>query len=168
MNGRRKETARVAKTLGAVGFFFMSAMFRVRDRLRPPARVLEESGLRPGMRVLDFGCGPGAYSVAAARIVGSTGSVVALDASPIAIEAVRRRASREGVGNVEAVLAEDAASLPDLSFDFAILYDILHMLSRTGKKYWARSRIVPIYEQERGAVRHGGSEPCASAPSRLS
>ena len=118
----------MAPACGAVDQLFMSAVFRIRDWLRPPCRVLEESGLRPGMRVLDFGCGTGSYTVAAARIVGPAGEVLAVDASPVATAMVRRRAARAELGNVRTILADRATGIPDASVDFAILYDILHLL----------------------------------------
>jgi ubiquinone/menaquinone biosynthesis C-methylase UbiE len=39
----------------------MSVVFKVRDLLQPPRKVLEEVGIKPGLRVLDYGCGPGGY-----------------------------------------------------------------------------------------------------------
>ena len=42
-------------------------------------RMLSAAGLKPGMRVLDAGCGPGDVSLIAAKLVGPTGSVVGLD-----------------------------------------------------------------------------------------
>ena len=39
------------------------------------------AGLRPGMRVLDVGCGPGDVSLIAARLVGPTGTVLGVDAA---------------------------------------------------------------------------------------
>jgi SAM-dependent methyltransferase len=44
-------------------------------------RALREAGLRPGMRVLDLGCGVGDVALLASRIVGQQGEVVAVDLS---------------------------------------------------------------------------------------
>ncbi|MBO0802777.1 MAG: methyltransferase domain-containing protein [Nocardiopsaceae bacterium] len=49
-------------------------------------RLLEASGLAPGMRVLDIGCGAGNVARLAAEIVGPTGHVTAVDVDPAAIE----------------------------------------------------------------------------------
>ena len=38
-----------------------------------PQELLEEAGLRPGMAVVDYGCGPGLLTLLAAKIVGSAG-----------------------------------------------------------------------------------------------
>jgi ubiquinone/menaquinone biosynthesis C-methylase UbiE len=62
--------------------------------------ALRVAGLRPGMRVLDVGCGPGDVSFVAARLVGPTGSVLGLDAAGEVIERARTRAAEEGLSTV--------------------------------------------------------------------
>jgi 2-polyprenyl-3-methyl-5-hydroxy-6-metoxy-1,4-benzoquinol methylase len=62
--------------------------------------ALRRAGLRPGMRVLDVGCGPGDASFAAARLAGPTGTVVGVDASSDAIEFARARAAEHGLSTV--------------------------------------------------------------------
>lgn len=44
--------------------------------------ALRLAGLRPGMRVLDIGCGPGDVSFIAARLVGPTGRVLGVGRVP--------------------------------------------------------------------------------------
>ena len=44
--------------------------------------ALRLAGLRPGMRGLDIGSGPGDVSFVAARLVGPSGSVLGVDAAP--------------------------------------------------------------------------------------
>jgi hypothetical protein len=41
--------------------------------------LLERAGIRPGMRVLDAGCGPGRVTLPASVLVGPSGRVVAVD-----------------------------------------------------------------------------------------
>ena len=57
------------------------------------------AGLRPGMRVLDVGCGPGDVSFVAARLVGPEGAVLGIDAADI-VEFARARAAEDGVTSV--------------------------------------------------------------------
>ena len=59
--------------------------------------ALRLAGLRPGMRVLDAGCGPGDVSFIAARLVGPTGTVLGVDAAPEMIELARARAAEQGL-----------------------------------------------------------------------
>src|SRR3981189_3444414 len=62
--------------------------------------ALQLAGLRPGMRVLDVGCGPGDVSFVAARLVGPTGSVLGVDAAPEMIALARSRAAERGLDSV--------------------------------------------------------------------
>jgi 2-polyprenyl-3-methyl-5-hydroxy-6-metoxy-1,4-benzoquinol methylase len=62
--------------------------------------ALRLAGLRPGMRVLDVGCGPGDVSFIAARLVGPTGTVHGVDAAPEMIELARARAAEQGLSAV--------------------------------------------------------------------
>jgi SAM-dependent methyltransferase len=58
------------------------------------------AGLRPGMRVLDIGSGPGDVSFVAARLVGPTGTVLGVDAAPEMIDLARARAAEQGLSAV--------------------------------------------------------------------
>ncbi len=54
------------------------------------AALLERAAVAPGQRVLDVGCGPGALTAAAARVVGAS-QVAAVDPSAPFVEACRAR-----------------------------------------------------------------------------
>ena len=73
----------------------MCFLLKMRDFFSPPLNMLKEADIKPGYKVLDFGCGPGGYSIAASRITGDKGRVYALDIHPGAIERVRARAEKE-------------------------------------------------------------------------
>jgi ubiquinone/menaquinone biosynthesis C-methylase UbiE len=110
-------------------FNLMSFFFRVRDLVSPRESVLEEAGIRPGFRVLDYGCGPGAYISDAANSVGQSGQVYALDLHPLAVRRVQRIARKRRLANVETIQSDCHTGLPDDSLDIVLLYDIFHMLS---------------------------------------
>lgn len=109
-----------------LGFRLMAAGFRIRDVFRPPARLLREAGVRPGDAVLDFGCGPGSFSLAAARLVGESGRVYALDLHPLAVRTVAKRAERRGFAHLFAFFSDTDTGLPAESMDLILLYDVLH------------------------------------------
>jgi ubiquinone/menaquinone biosynthesis C-methylase UbiE len=109
-----------------LGFRLMSLKFRIRDWLRPPIRILQEAGVRAGMTVLDFGCGPGGFSLAAAGLVGPEGHVYALDIHPLAIRSVQCVAARRGSSNIQTILGNNMAELGTRSIDIVLLYDVLH------------------------------------------
>ncbi len=118
----------MAKPTSNLAFRAMSLVFRLRDLFWPPSQTLREAGIAPGARVLDFGCGPGSYSVAAAQIVGEAGKVYALDIHPKAIEAVQARAARLGLKNVETIHGPVPPTLETGSIDVVLLYDTFHVL----------------------------------------
>lgn len=100
---------------------------RLRDRICPPDRLLTALGVREGMTVLDYGCGPGGYSVAAARSVGPEGCVFAVDVQPLAVDTVRRAAERWNLAHLRALYAKCRDDIPSGRVDLALLYDILHI-----------------------------------------
>lgn len=94
---------------------------------RDPYQALQRAGLKTGQDVLEVGCGPGFFTVPAARIVRETGSVHALDINPLAIARVQQKIDQAGVTNVTTVLADAAeTSLPDQSFDLIFVFGLSH------------------------------------------
>jgi ubiquinone/menaquinone biosynthesis C-methylase UbiE len=76
--------------------------------------ALRLAGLRPGMRVLDIGSGPGDVSFIAARLVGPTGTVLGVDAAPAMIELARARAAEQDLPAVHFTQAAiDAITLDE-------------------------------------------------------
>jgi ubiquinone/menaquinone biosynthesis C-methylase UbiE len=71
--------------------------------------VLQRAGVRPGMRVLDLGCGVGDVAFISADLVGSTGSVVGIDLSPVAVATATERAASSGLDSVSFQVADMTA-----------------------------------------------------------
>ncbi|MBN1574328.1 MAG: class I SAM-dependent methyltransferase [Deltaproteobacteria bacterium] len=109
-----------------IDFKLTSLMISIRDFIRPRENVLKEVNIEPGFRVLDFGCGPGSYSVCAARLVGRKGKIYAADIHPLAIESVTKRAKRAGLNNIETIQTNCKTRLPDNCIDVVFLYDVFH------------------------------------------
>jgi SAM-dependent methyltransferase len=59
-------------------------------------RLLVDAGVRPGMAIVDIGCGRGDVSFMAARLVGDTGRVVGVDRDAGAIAGARQRTGELG------------------------------------------------------------------------
>jgi len=94
-----------------------------------PYKLLNAAGLKPGQKVLEVGCGPGFFTIPAAKIVGAEGVVYALDVNPFAIETVQRKVEKEGLDNVKILFADAARTgLPDESVDLAFLFGVIHAL----------------------------------------
>jgi len=83
--------------------------------------LFEAAALRPGERVVDVGCGGGRSAIAAARIVGESGSVVGVDLSELLLDLAQRRAAEEGVTNLAFAVADAQTDrLVGAPFDVAL------------------------------------------------
>lgn len=83
------------------------------------------SRLRPGMRLLDGGCGPGSITVGLAARV-APGEVIGIDIEPSQIELARRTAREAGATNLRFQEADlFALPFPDGSFDAAFLHGVV-------------------------------------------
>ncbi|MCK4241915.1 MAG: methyltransferase domain-containing protein, partial [Dehalococcoidia bacterium] len=61
----------------------MSLTYKFRDLRLPRMDILKEVGIEPGFHVLDYGCGPGSYTIPLAELVGESGKIYALDIHPL-------------------------------------------------------------------------------------
>jgi 2-polyprenyl-3-methyl-5-hydroxy-6-metoxy-1,4-benzoquinol methylase len=84
--------------------------------------------LRPGLDVLDVGCGPGTITVDLARRV-APGRVLGLDVSADPLDEARALAAREGVAVEFAVGDTYSLDLPDASFDVVHAHQVLQHLT---------------------------------------
>jgi len=95
---------------------------------RNPYKLLRAAGLKPGQKVLEVGCGPGFFTILAAKIVGKEGFVYAVDVHPLAIEKVKEKIKKEGIKNVKPILTNASnTGLPDLSIDLAFLFGLRYI-----------------------------------------
>jgi ubiquinone/menaquinone biosynthesis C-methylase UbiE len=117
------------KPMPNLAFKMMTFLLRTRDFFLPREHVLAEVGLKPGQRVLDYGCGPGGYVAETARLVGESGRVYALDIHPLALQKVQTMVRQNNLTNVETIQSNCQTGLPDHSIDVVLLYDIFHMFS---------------------------------------
>ncbi len=109
-------------------FRFMEFVLALRDLYIRPRKRLAAAGVREGSTVLDFGCGPGTYSIEAARIAGPGGSVYALDLHPLAAERVAAAAAREGLATVSTIISDGETGLDGKSVDVILFYDTIHLV----------------------------------------
>jgi ubiquinone/menaquinone biosynthesis C-methylase UbiE len=96
---------------------------RVRRFLERPDRLISKLGLRASDVVVDFGCGPGFYTIPMAKVVART---VALDISPRMLERTDSNARKNGV-TVELLTTDGTEiKLGDESVDLIFLNHVLH------------------------------------------
>jgi len=109
-------------------FKLMSLEYKIRDFFNPPVNILKGVGIKPGYYVLDFGCGPGSYSISASRIIGDDGKIYALDINPLVIDLIKKISLKKGLSNIETILSDCKTNLSDNSIDAIILFDVFHEL----------------------------------------
>ncbi len=108
-----------------------------------PDRILTQAGLKPGQQVLEVGCGPGFFTIPAAKIVGDAGRVHALDINPAAVQHVRRKIAEERLTNVDVTLANAVETgLPDEGVDAAFLFGVIHAFRRVNTVLLEMHRVL--------------------------
>ena len=117
--------------LDNISFALTVLTFRLRDLFVPPAAVLENLGIKRGQIILDYGCGPGSYSAAAAGLVGPGGRVYAADMNKNAVAYVRK--IMESRPNLSVIRTDCRTGLPDNSVDAVFLFDVYHNLKEPEK-----------------------------------
>jgi len=93
-----------------------------------PASVLRIFDLDRGVQdLVEFGCGYGTFTLAAAGI--AAGTVHALDIESEMVTGVQQKCREAGIANVEATVRDfvaEGTGLADNSMDAALLFNILH------------------------------------------
>ena len=126
---------------------------------RNPQRLLKAAGLKPGQKVLEVGCGPGFFTIPAAKIVGEKGFVYAVDVHPLAIERVKEQIEIEGIKNVKPILTNASdTGLPDQSIDLAFIFGLRYIVGGLGNVITEIQRIlkdggVLSFEKTKGSAK---------------
>lgn len=97
--------------------------------MQDPEIAFNALALKGGDRFLDIGCGPGDYTIHAAKIVGPSGTVHAVDRSESLIADLERRAAAEGTSNIVATAADATMPLPIEGgcVDVCLVATVLHI-----------------------------------------
>ena len=107
--------------------------------------VLAHVGVRQAQTVLDYGCGPGTFTIPCARIVGRKGRVYAFEVRPGPLEEVKEKAKEAALANVIPVLSDGSKleiDLPDESVDVILVYDVMHEIEDRSKLLRELHRIL--------------------------
>jgi len=134
-------------------------------------RLVELAGVRAGNRVLDIATGSGEPALTAARAVGQSGRVVAVDMSPGMLAIARERIDAVGLTNVDLVESDaESLSLDKHSFDAVLcrwglmfmpdldgVVRAMHLALKPGGHFatavWSVADKVPMLGLARDAIR---------------
>lgn len=124
-----------SRSVGSKVDYAMGSTDRERQRLMLQGEILRgpleaafrSVGITSGMRVLDIGCGVGDVAMLAAELVGSSGSVVALDRDAASIDWAKRRVAEAAFSNIHFHASEfddfsDSALFDALVGRFILMY----------------------------------------------
>ncbi|MBC8391028.1 MAG: methyltransferase domain-containing protein, partial [Deltaproteobacteria bacterium] len=105
-----------------VGYLLVSPLRRWAQN----PRTILNPYIKPGMNVLDMGCGMGFFSLDMARLAGPEGKVVCVDLQPRMIKSLARRAEKAGLLDriVHRGCSKDSLNIEDFSgrIDFALAF----------------------------------------------
>ncbi len=109
------------------------AIFEGADRAKKlqVERVMDLLGIRKGAQVADIGAGSGWFTVRAARRVGESGVIYAVEINRDYLRHIQQRATDEKLRNVRTVLSQpDNPLLAEKSFDAALLLKTYHEVAQ--------------------------------------
>lgn len=102
-----------------------------------PEAIVDSFGLQPGMRVADFGCGSGHFTLLMAKKVGPSSVVTGLDILESALEVVRAKAAADGLNNLQTIRTNlevlGSSGLSDQSQDLVLVANILFQAEKKGE-----------------------------------
>lgn len=112
---------------------------RIRRFLNPPDRLISKLEIQPDDVVMDFGCGPGFFTIPLARMAAKT---IGVDVSPRMLEKAFSNAQKNGV-RIEPVLSDGSEiKVEDKSVDLILLIHVYHEIEDKQKTLREFSRIL--------------------------
>jgi SAM-dependent methyltransferase len=101
-----------------------------RDERLQINRVMDILGVTTGKNVADIGAGSGWFTVRAAKRVGDSGSVYAVDINPEAIRYIDARIRRENLHNVKPILGKPDNPLLPATVDAVLMLKTYHEIGQ--------------------------------------
>jgi ubiquinone/menaquinone biosynthesis C-methylase UbiE len=102
-----------------------------RDKIEQPEKVMEATGVKPGMVIGEVGAGSGYFTFWLSRGVGEGGRVYANDIDSYGLSRIERRMADEKVKNIETVLGTvEDPRFPLASLDMVFMVNAFHDLER--------------------------------------
>ncbi len=111
-----------------LNYFTISLILYFRDLFHPPKMVIREADIKHGFTILDYGCGPGNYSIAVSELLEGTGKVFAIDKHPLAIKSISKKIKKRSVTNIETIHSNCETGLASNSVDVVLLYHVFNDL----------------------------------------
>ncbi len=121
--------SRKGEAYSASGAFLLDNPFR--RWLQPPSDLIEKFAVGSNDVVMDFGCGPGFFTVEAAK---KAKRLIAVDISPEMLSKAQKKVEKAGIKNVE-FLQNDGTKIQaqDGSVDLIFLVTVFHEVGESNR-----------------------------------
>jgi ubiquinone/menaquinone biosynthesis C-methylase UbiE len=99
-------------------------------------RFLRKVGIKSEQTVLDFGCKTGHYTIPAAKVVGSAGTVYAVDKEQEGLNELEKKIKAHNQKNIKVIRASGQIELDfeSESIDAVLFYDVLHYFEKHNRE----------------------------------
>ena len=128
--------------LHILNYLTISLILYVRDLFNSPKIVLREAPIKHGITVLDYGCGPGNYSIAVSELLDGTGEIFALDKHPLAIKSLSKKIEQKNIQNIGIIQSDCKTGLAPNSVDVVLLYHVFNDLKNPEDVLMELHRII--------------------------
>ena len=123
---------------------FLDSDFR--RKMQPPDKIISRSGIKKGMKILEVGCGSGAFTTFVARAVGDKGEVFALDIQPEMLKQIENKLKlpeNRDIKNIQ-LIEGDALNIPleDNSFDLVYTITVFQEIPDKNKALKEMKRVL--------------------------
>lgn len=115
-------------------------------------KIMKLMPVKPGDKIADIGCGSGYFSFRFAEIVADKGRVYAMDIKQPHLDFIEEFARKQGVKNVETILASTDDIKMKEQVDIAFMCSLYHIIYGVASEEDRRSLIVSIKK----AIKPGG------------
>ena len=118
----------------------------LRRWVQPPGKLIEHSGIKSGMMVMDLGCGSGAFTPFVARVVGEQGKVYAVDIQPAMLRQLERKLAKDGNQDIKNIEMKRASAydlpLEDGTVDLVYMVTVLQEIPDRSRALREISRVL--------------------------
>ncbi len=115
----------------------------IRRLVQPPSELIKKLDIRSTDVVMDFGCGPGFYTMALAK---KARMVLAVDLSPQMLKKAQMKAEKSGVTNIRFIRSDGKSlQVEDGSVDIIFLVTVFHEVGDKGVVLREFSRALKPY-----------------------
>jgi ubiquinone/menaquinone biosynthesis C-methylase UbiE len=114
--------------LGKIFIRIMAAIMesRLRYKFFKALPILQGSEIAKGQKVLEIGCGTGFFTLAAAEIMGNTGSLLSMDMLQASVDLVTEKVQKSGVENIKVFRADALdTKLEGSSLDLVYIFGVI-------------------------------------------